>query len=532
MTTRFKRLLKKAGHTKDEIFLQDEGLPDQKLNTSLQQNVSLLKGVFQNCSDVIFRSLPVDGEIKLMIIYVNGLIDANGLEEMLLKPLIMAGYNAQVDKSSYFKEIISKQAIAIRDTKLVDHTSRVVEGILHGQIALLAEGESEALLGNMCQFEKRPIGEPGTESVVRGPREGFTESITTNIALIRRRMRSPKLKFEPTTIGKMSQTQLSVAYIEGIVKPEILEEVRKRLKSINTDAILDSGYIEEFIEDSPHSPFPSIQNTERPDVVLSSLLEGRIAIMVDGTPFVLIVPMTLWSAIHAAEDYYEHFIYTSAIRLLRFLLLSVSFLLPSIYVATTTFHPQLIPESLLLTIAAARENVPFPTVVETLLMEVIFEALREAGIRLPKPVGSAVSMVGGLVLGESAVRAGVVSAPTVIVVAFTGIASFSLPRYNLGLAFRLLRFPLLLLAGSLGIYGVGFGVIALLIHLVNLRSFGIPFLAPVAPNLSGTMKDIFIRMPRWKMNERPAFLVSENQTRTPKGQEPYKSQGADNEDVR
>ncbi|MFF2090051.1 spore germination protein [Paenibacillus sp. NPDC058174] len=505
---------------KGENIHRNDDVPEQQLNPSLYQNEAYLKEIFQNCSDVVFRPLHIEGRMHVLVIYVNGLVDTKGLEEMLLQPIVTAGHNPELNKLSFFKELIAHQALAIRQTALVSDTSLVVQGILNGQIALLTEGETEALLGNMSEYEKRPIGEPGTESVVRGPREGFTESIFTNITLIRRRMRSSKLKFEMTTVGEMSQTGISIAYIEGIVKPSILQEVRKRIARIKTDAILDSGYIEEFIEDTPHSPFPLVQNTERPDVVVASLLEGRIAIMVDGTPFVLIVPMTIWSAIHAAEDYYEHFIYTSGIRLLRFILLSVSFLLPSLYVATSTFHPQLIPEALLLTIAAARENVPFPTVVETLLMEVIFEALREAGIRLPKPVGSAVSMVGGLVLGESAVRAGIVSAPTVIVVAFTGIASFSLPRYNLGLAFRLLRFPLLLLAGSLGIYGVGFGVIALIIHLVNLSSFGVPYLAPVAPNLSSNLKDIFIRMPRWNMNKRPAFLVDENIIRTPAGQDP------------
>ncbi|MFF2482400.1 spore germination protein [Paenibacillus sp. NPDC058071] len=529
MFNRFKRPLTKSRTANKEIIHEDNDLSQKFLDPSLHHNEQYLKEVFHNCSDVVYRSLSIEEGIHLLVIYVNGLVDAKGLEELLLAPLIAAGHNPDVNKLIYFKEVIAQQAVAIRDTQLVNDTSQLVKGILNGKIALLADGETQALLGNMSEYEKRPIGEPGTESVVRGPREGFTESLNTNITLIRRRMRSSKLKFEPTIIGKMSQTQVSISYIEGIVKPETLEEVRKRLNNINTDAILDSGYIEEFIEDTPHSPIPLVQNTERPDVVLSSLLEGKVAIMVDGTPFVLIVPMTIWSAIHAAEDYYEHFIYTSAIRLLRFSLLSVSFLLPSIYVATTTFHPQLIPEALLLTIAGARENIPFPTVVETLFMEVIFEALREAGIRLPKPVGSAVSMVGGLVLGESAVHAGIVAAPTVIVVAFTGIASFSLPRYNLGLAFRLLRFPLLLLAGSLGIYGVGFGVIALLIHLVNLSSFGVPYLAPVIPNTTSDLKDIFIRVPRWKMNERPAFLVNENVTRTPK-QEPITSKGAENED--
>jgi len=499
----------------------------QKLSNLLSENERQLKEIFQDCSDITFHPIFMNRMEKALVVYIDGMIDVQSLETLILQSLVEVSLSGEEEPLKFLQERISDQAFANRHTRLTDSHDDVVKAVLHGDVALLADGEQLALLANLCGYEKRQIAEPGTESVVRGPREGFTESLRTNTSMLRRRMRSPKLKMESMQLGEMSQTEICIVYMEGIVKPETLAEVRRRVGRIKIDAILDSGYIEEFIEEAPNSPFPSVQNTERPDVVLSSVLEGRVAIIVDGTPFVLIVPMTLWSAIQAAEDYYESFIYTSSIRMLRFFLLAVSFLLPSLYVATTTFHPQLIPARLLLTIATAREGVPFPTVVEVLLMEIMFEALREAGIRLPKPVGSAVSMVGGLVIGESAVHAGIVSAPTVIIVAFTGIASFSLPRYNLGLAFRLLRFPLLLLAGALGIYGVGCGVIALLIHLVNLQSFGVPYLSPVAPKLSGNLKDIFIRAPHWAMNMRPVFMSGSNKLRTPKGQAPGKSQKDD-----
>jgi len=493
---------------------------DASLSESFSENEQLFKAIFENCSDVVFRSLKLGVYKNAYAIYIEGLIDTPSLEESILKPIIDGQARSETYRIDYMKDLLHNHTIPVRQISVVSTMKEIVEGIFNGNVAILVEGDQRVLLANAFSYEKRSISEPGTEPVVRGPREGFTESLCTNKSMIRRRLRTPKLKMEIIQLGKLSNTQVCIAYVEGIVKPETLEEVRNRVARIDTDAILDSGYIEEFIEDTPHSPFPSVQNTERPDVVISSLLEGRVGILVDGTPFVLIVPMTIWSAIQAAEDYYEHFIYTSAIRLLRFILLCISFLLPSLYVATTTYHPQLIPERLLLTIAAARESVPFPTLIEVFLMEVMFEALREAGIRLPRPVGTAVSMVGGLVIGESAVHAGIVSAPTVIVVAFTGIASFSLPRYNLGLAFRILRFPLLFLSGVMGIFGVGAGVIALYIHLTNLTSFGVPYLAPVTPTLSGNLKDVFIRVPRWMMNERPRFLVGRNKTRTPKGQKP------------
>lgn len=506
---------------KREILLQEDGeLHNQQFALDLQQNEQMMNELFRNCSDVVYRPVQLHGQMQALLIYVDGMVDKASLEETILKPLINTGLPHESSKLESLREFIGNQAVATRKIKLTGSVSETVLDILSGHIAVFAAGESQVLLADLNHFDKRQVTEPEIESVVRGPREGFTESLRTNTSLLRRRLKSPRLKTESVTIGALSQTDVALVYIEGIVNNSILDEVRKRVSHIEIDAVLDSGFIEEFIEDAPFSPFPTVQNTERPDVVLSSLLEGKIGIIVNGSPFALIVPMSFWSVLQAAEDYYEHFIYTTAIRWLRFTLLFISILLPSLYVAATTFHPQLIPAELLLSIAAAREGVPFPAVVEALLMELMFEALREAGIRLPKPIGSAVSMVGALVIGESAVNAGIVAAPLVIVVAFTGIASFSIPRYNFGLAFRLIRFPMLILAGTLGLYGIGFGLLVLLIHLVNLRSFGLPYLAPVSPRMQGNSKDIFIRAPRWAMRERPTFVVGRDKKRIPEGQRP------------
>ena len=311
-----------------------------------------------------------------------------------------------------------------------------------------------------------------------------------------------------------------ITYIEGIAPDSVLDEVRQRVKRIQIDGVLESAFIEEFIEDQPFSPFPQIQNTERPDAVCASLLEGKVAILVDNTPFVLIVPMTFWTGLQAAEDYYERSIYTTFVRWIRLILINISLFLPSLYVAITTFHPKLIPTNLLISIAAAREGIPFPAVIEALMMEFLFEGLREAGVRLPKPVGSAVSIVGALVIGQAAVQAGIISAPLVIVVATTGIASFAFPRYNLGTAYRMLRFPMLLLAGMLGLYGVAISTLAILIHLTNIRSFGIPYLSPVAPQTPRDLKDVFLRTPRWNMTHRPIMVSGEEKVRFPGGQKP------------
>lgn len=273
-----------------------------------------------------------------------------------------------------------------------------------------------------------------------------------------------------------------------------------------------------------------MNNTERPDGVASALNEGRIAIIIDGTPFVLLLPTVFIHFLQSTEDYYERFLYPTVIRLLRLLVFFTALLAPSIYVAITTYHQEMIPTPLLISIVASRTGVPFPSVLEALLMEITFEALREAGLRLPRPVGQAVSIVGALVIGEAAVQAGLVSRAMVIVVALTGIASFIIPAYNMGISIRLLRFPVMFLAGSFGMFGITFAFLALLIHLSSLRSFGIPYLSPITPiNLSG-LKDSIFKVPEWMKNKRSTFITKEDKKRIRPNAKPAPSnkQGEDN----
>jgi spore germination protein KA len=321
--------------------------------------------------------------------------------------------------------------------------------------------------------------------------------------MIRRRLKTTKLKFESMKIGTLSSTEVVITYLEDLAEHSIVEEVRSRLNRIDIDAIEDSGYIVEFIEDQPFSLFPQVLQTERPDRVVGNLLEGKIGIIVENSPFALIVPVTFFQMMNSPEDYYGRFIMTSFIRFIRYLFLFVALLFPSIYIAVTTFHHELMPTNLIFSVAASREKVPFPAVIEALLMEITFEALREAGLRLPRPIGSTVSIVGALVIGQAAVEAGIVSAPLVIVVATTGIASFMFPSYPLTGAIRLLRFFMIFLAATLGFYGILLGVFFILVHLVQLRSFGVPYLSPIAPFHFNDLKDIFIRVPWWGLNERP-----------------------------
>ena len=473
------------------------------LSTDLDQNLQNLQNIYKNCMDVVFRQFQIGGKTKAALIYIDGLANIEEIDASVLIPL-MEENNAKEDTDQFIDvNHILEQKLTVSKVKKVQTITECIEQISGGNPILLIDQQSEGLALGLANWEKRSIEEPVGESVVKGPREGFTESLGINLALLRRKIRSPQLKMKSMKIGKYTQTEVVISYIEGIAEQDLIREVEARLNRIKLDGILETNYIEELIEDNPYSPFPQVLSTERPDVVAANLLEGRVAILQDGTPFVLIVPVSFYSFLQSSEDYYNRSLISTAIRWLRYIFLLISLLLPSLYVALLTFHQEMLPTTLLITIAASREKIPFPALVEALLMEVVFEALREAGLRLPRQAGSAVSIVGALVIGQAAVQAGLVSAPLIMVVALTGIASFTIPRYTAGMALRMLRFPMIFLAGTLGLLGIVLGLIMIVTHMATLRSFGVPYLSPMAPIQRGEMKDVLLRAPLWKYNTRP-----------------------------
>lgn len=504
---------------------------EHPLSRDLLVNEEQLKKEFENCADVIFRRIKCDNalhqEIPMLVVCVDGLVDSKHIDEAVLKVLMRITLPQTPNITvSWVRDLLGEHAVPAVQMQVIPDLKSVIQNILKGNTVILVDGDEAALTLEIKGWERRGIEEPPSEPVVRGPREGFIETLRTNTALVRRKIRSSRLKLENMSIGDLSQTDVAVAYIEGIATKEVVDEVKKRLERIKIDAVLDSAFIEEFIEDQPRSPFPQIQNTERPDVVCANLLEGKVAIFVDGTPFVLIVPSLFWGALNANEDYYQRTFMASFLRMLRIGFMMISLLLPSLYVAMTTFQQEMIPTSLLLSIAAAREATPFPAVIEALFMELIFEALREATVRMPKQIGQAMSIVGALVIGQAAVQAGLISAPMVIVVSITGIASFTFPRYNVGVAIRLLRFPMLIIAGIFGVYGIAITLFIIVVHLVSLRSFGIPYFTPVAPTKFSDLKDVFVRMPRWAMYRRQMLTTNDQNTmRIPSGQSPGPKQG-------
>lgn len=432
--------------------------------------------------------------------------DQNIINESILKPLMFDSRLVEKNEVSKLNdtEIIRLTLLSVGEVRKSTSISEIVDSCLSGQTILLVNSCNDALVIMTADWKSRSVEDPKTESVVRGPREGFIENLLTNTTLLRRKINTPDLILESMKLGQRTKTSVCIAYIKGISNPSLIEEIKRRLNDIKTDSILESGMIEQYIEDAPFSIFSTVANTEKPDSAAAKLLEGRAAILVDGTPFVLTVPMLLIESFQSSEDYYSRPYFVSFIRLIRFLAYLLSTLAPATYVALTTFHQELIPTPLLFSMAAAQEGVPFPAMVEALGMGIIFEILREAGVRLPRPVGQAVSIVGALVIGQSAVSAGLIGAPMVIVVALTAVASFVVPaQTDSG---GVLRIIFVLLAGFSGVYGIMIGLIGVFIHLASLRSFGTPYLSPLAPLSMTDLKDTFIRAPLWTMITRPRTI--------------------------
>jgi spore germination protein KA len=386
--------------------------------------------------------------------------------------------------------------------------------ILDGNIAVLIDGVDGFFCIDASADLGRGIDQPTSQTIIKGPKDAFTEDIDKNLFLIRKRIRNKALKVEDMRIGTVTNTKIKMLLISTIAKPDIVDDMRDRLSHIDYDCILDSGYIEQLIKTDKYSIFPTILNSEKPDAVAGALWEGRGAVIVDGTPYVLAAPAVFSDFVQSSEDYYYTFYVASAMRLTRYIALFLTLLVPALYIALTTFHQEIVPTPLLVSIAGQREGVPFPAFLEVLIMEIAFEVIREAGIRMPRAVGPAISIVGALVLGQAAVEAGLISALVVIIVAVTAISSFAITNYGMSNSIRLLRFVFILLASTLGLYGMSMGLIILMLHLCKLKSLGVPYLTPVAPKLKDMNKDALIRYPLWTLKKRPAFSSADTSDRT------------------
>ncbi|MFD2331312.1 spore germination protein [Cohnella sp. GCM10020058] len=461
--------------------------------------LAALLDAFKHSEDLVCQPVSAGG-VACTLVYFETIVDKATLFAHLIRPL---REQTAMQANDLLDGLLDGALVSIQAARCRD-VDQAVSALLEGQAALLIDaGRKGVCLFPVTQYNDRAVTESQHETVIVGPQEAFVENIRTNLALVRHKLKHPDFKVEKYTFGRFTKTETYLVYIEGLCNGDVLTEVRKKLAGIDVSSILGASYIAERMQDMPLTPFPTVQYSERPDTLAAALMEGRIGMMIDGTPQSLIVPVTFFSLMQSAEDYYQNFMASTWIRWIRLFFLAMSFLVPSVYVAVTTFHPEIVPANLLQTITAARENIPFPALAEVLIMELIFEGLREAGIRIPRPLGQTVSIIGAIVIGQATVQAGIVSAPTVIVVSITGIASFVIPHFELGLAFRLLRFPLLLLGGLLGMAGLVTGLFILFWHLVSLSSFGVPYMHPVAPLSVRDWKDTFVRINWTRMNPRP-----------------------------
>ncbi|HEY8391390.1 MAG TPA: spore germination protein [Capillibacterium sp.] len=487
------------------------------LSPDLQTNLIAIRRELGASPDLITRCLQLGPGVASTgaLLFIDGLIDQQVVNRDVIFPLLNRIEEGKRQDSEDFLNYLAQKVLAVGEIKKERELGQVVEALLEGDTILLLDGHGEALLLATKGWEKRAINEPDAERIILGPHDGFTENLRTNTAMLRRKITDPSLHFEEMKLGRRTRTGVVIAYLQGVANEKLVEEVRTRLKRVNIDMILDANYLAEYISDAPFSLFPTVAFTERPDVVAAKLLEGRVAIFVDGTPVVNTVPALFVENFQSPDDYNFPFYYATIIRWFRYLAFFLAVMSPALFVALGSYHQELIPTPLLITIGAATEGTPFPLVVEVVLMGAIFEIIREAGIRLARPVGQTISIVGALVIGEAVVTAGLVGAPTIIVVAITAIATFIVPDLlGPGIYLRLIY---TLLAGVLGAYGIMLGALFTLLHLASLRSFGVPYLSPLVPFSAGDLKDVVVRAPIWAMETRPRLIGWSRLQRQPVG---------------
>ncbi|WP_369522653.1 spore germination protein [Pseudalkalibacillus hwajinpoensis] len=457
---------------------------------SIEQNIEYLNSKFYHTEDIKFRNITIEN-IACILAYLDPLVDEDKLQKTIMKPLM------EKNKLNIEDTVTSKEYRRSMDL------NEAVNGLTKGFVVLFIEGHQHFYLLEAFSANSRAVSEPINEQVVRGSHEGFVENIMQNLQMLRRRIENPNLVIRFFKVGKATDTKLAIIYLQHLVNPDLIQEVEKRITAIKTDSIQTPGYVEEFIEDSPLSPFPQMLSTERPDRLTAHIIEGRIGLLMEGSPSTLIMPVTFFAFYQSPEDYNSRWYIGSILRLIRVASFIFALGLPSLYIATVSFHSEVLPAELILNIKSSLENVPFPPLLEALIMQIILELLREAAIRLPGPIAQTIGIVGGLVIGTAIVEANLVSNMMIIVVALTAISSFAVPSYEMSMSIRLLGFPLMLLSASFGFIGLVFGLSIILIHLCSLETFGTPYFSPLAPLRLNELKDSIVRLPRWLLGDRP-----------------------------
>lgn len=493
----------------------------KNISEDIEFNGKFIKTVYDipKNSDLVFREFSItvkDKSYKAFIIFVDGMTDRNVISNNILQPLMIFSNLDIKEKAGDIPDFIYNRLIPFNQIQMVNTYKEVAEGINFGGCAVFVEGLALCFLADTKNWEHRTVGEPKSETVIRGPQEAFNEQIRANTALLRKILKDKDLMVRNVSIGKRSNTPCAVMYIKDIANDSLVKEVLKRVKNIKVDYIFDSGELEQLIEDSTFMAAPQIYATERPDKVAMMLAQGNVAVILDGSPYVLVMPATVTEFLHTTEDTNIRFPYVNFIRLIRILGIIIAFLLPGLYIAITNFHQEMIPTNLLFAIEASRENVPFPSVVEILIMEFSFELIREAGIRVPGAIGSTIGIVGGLILGQAAVTANLVSPIMIIIVAITALGSFAVPSFSMSFSIRIVRFGYIILGATAGFLGIALGITVNALMLAASKSFGVPFLVPFGPVTNGKYSDKLSRHPIWKQEKRPDYLNTKDIKSQPK----------------
>lgn len=528
-----------------DIKYNEKNEVEMPVFANLDQNVDALESLFKDWGDIVRKRFLLereDGYLSIYIIYIDGLTDNEMVERTITRPFLFEwrsigsvipleqkamnpNSSSEMKVSHQYKRIVADEQMFSdlfhNQAEAVDLTEKttmmdVLDGVLKGDTAIFVDGVEKAMVLSTKKFPTRAVNFPQKEAGLKGPRDSFLENFRLNTALIRRRIKDPKMKLIQGSVGQRSRTIYGLMYMEDLVYPSLLKKIEEKLHSFEIDGIFDSGMLVHLLEEKWYSPFPQVQTTERPDKAASAIMEGRVVLIVDNSSEVIILPTTLNTFFQAADDYYNRFAVGSFARLLRYIAAFITVLLPGLYIAITCYYPQVLPANLLLAIAGARNDVTFPIVIEVLLMELLFELLREAGIRLPGQMGNTIGVVGGLIVGQAAVEASLVSTIVVIVVALGAIASFAIPNEDFASTFRLVKFLMIILGTLWGLYGIMLGILVLLIHLTKLESFGIPYMMPL---VSGSIddneefQDFVVRKPIFTMKKRPLYTRRGHRTR-------------------
>ncbi len=485
-----------------------ENLENERLSGTLDGDIGLIKKIFLRDEVLRCRRFFAGGEVgkECAVFYFDGMISSSTLNESVIKPLIDLGLYRLDAAGEDALDTVMTRVLYAADVKKTESLADMLRGMMYGDTLLLVDGYAEGLVIDTKGWERRSVSEPEDEKILEGPREGFNEAVMVNLSLIRRKLQTPDLAIESCRIGRRTDTQVYLCYLSSLAPKRLIKEVKRRLERLDLDGILDTNYIAELTSGRGASLFRTSGSTERPDVVAARLLEGRAALVVDGSPMVLTFPYLFCENFQSDEDYYTNFLTAAVGRMLRYFCFFLSISLPAVYVALTVFHRRLLPTDFLLTLAAAREGVPFSSGVECIALIIIFEILKEAGVRTQQSLGTALSIVGGLVVGQAAVEAKIVSAPMLIIVALSGIGGLMVPRLR-GAVFYI-RIGLAALASLLGLYGCILGLAVVLVAIISLSSYGFDATPALGNPCFATIKDTFFRAPLWRMKTRPPITTN------------------------